>query len=395
MRIYGKTILREFSFKANKKHFLMTLLGISLLVFMVSLSGSYATNVTVESIASLNSSHYNISIFYYTVGGNVLANPTISQNIPKTDLSNQIFQMSKNGSVILKFGNGNGPKLLMSVGIHGNEPQANIAAMKYLEFIKDKQFNGTLYVIPFDIPRDTALNIRYYNGLDPNWNANIAGTPGWKIVQFAKNNKINYLLDVHSGGGVGNNGYIYINQYSTTPEKNWVSYIKSKTYSSTGFNMADSAGMIRVSAHHYGINSITLETERDNTPVMTAANAEFKMILSAAQYLGFPGTNYHPKVISTYPNVNATGVSLSAPLTIKFNENIQAGIKYSGIYIKNISTGSIVAISSKIIYGNILTIKQTYNRLIGNTYRVYILAGAIKDLGGNNLLATYTFNFKT
>jgi uncharacterized protein len=395
LRIFGKIIFREFSFKANKKHFLMTLLGISILVFMVSLSGSYATNVTVGSKVSLNSSHYNISIFDHTVGGNVLANPTISHNIPKTDLCNQIFQMSKNGSVILKFGNGNGPKLLMSVGIHGNEPQANIAAMKYLEFIKDKQFNGTLYVIPFDIPRDTALNTRYYNGLDPNRNANIAGTPGWKIVQFAKNNNIKYLLDVHSGGGVGSNGYIYVNQYSKTPEKNWVSYITTKTHSSTGFNRDDSAGMIRVSAHHYRINSITLETERDNTTVMTAANAEFKMILAAAQYLGFPGTNYHPKVISTYPKINATGVSLSAPLTIKFSENIQAGINYSGIYIKNISTGSIVAISSKTISGNILTIKQTNNRLIGNTYQVTIPAKAIKDYAGNNLYSNYTFRFKT
>jgi len=115
-----------------------------------------------------------------------------------------------NGSVLLKFGNGNGPKLLMSVGIHGNEIQANIAAMKYLEFIKDKQFNGTLYIIPFDIPCDTALNTRYYKGMDPNRIANIPDTPSWKIVQFAKNNGINYLLDVHSGGGVGKNGYIYI-----------------------------------------------------------------------------------------------------------------------------------------------------------------------------------------
>lgn len=395
MRIFEKTIIKDFSFKANQKHFLMTLLGILILVLMVSLSGSYATNVTIGSNASLNSSHYNISIFDHTVGGNVLANPSISQNIPKTDLSNQIFQMTKNGSVILKFGNGNGPKLLMSVGIHGNEPQANIAAMKYLEFIKDKQFNGTLYIIPFDIPRDTALNTRYYNGLDPNRIANIVGTPSWKIVQFAKNNGINYLLDVHSGGGVGSNGFIYVNHYSTNLEKNWIFYITSKTLSATGFDSADSAGMIRVSAHNYGINSITLETERDSTPVMTAANAEFKMILAAAQYLGFPGTNYHPKVISTYPKVNATGVSLTAPLTIKFSENIQAGINYSGIYIKNISTGNIVALSSKTISGNILTIKQTYNRLIGDTYQVYIPARAIKDLAGNNLLATYTFNFKT
>jgi uncharacterized protein len=231
---------------------------------------------------------YNIRIFDPTIGGNVTANKAISQNIPLTDLSSQIFKMTHNGSVILKFGNGNGPKLLMSVGVHGNEPQANIAAMKYLEYIKNKHFNGTLYIIPFDIPKDTALNTRYYNGLDPNRIANINGTPSWKIVQFARANGINYLLDVHSGGGVGLNGFVYQNIAPTNKEKNWSSYIVSKTHCLTGVDKADSQGMIRDSAHSYSINSITLETERDSSSVMVAAETEFKMILAATQYLGFP-----------------------------------------------------------------------------------------------------------
>jgi len=46
--------------------------------------------------------------------------------------------------------------------------------------------------------------------------------------------------------------------------------------------------MIRIAAHSYKINSITLETERDTAPVMSAAEAEFKMILAATKYLGFP-----------------------------------------------------------------------------------------------------------
>jgi uncharacterized protein len=230
---------------------------------------------------------YNIRIFDTSLGGNVLANPAVNK-IPKTYLSNQIFQLTKQGSVILKFGNGQGPKLLISVGIHGNEPQANIAAMKYLEYIKNKNFKGTIYIIPFDIPKDTALNTRYYNGLDPNRDANIKGTPGWKIVQFAKNNGINYLIDVHSGGGVGKKGFIYHNAASTKSEKKWISYIVSKTGCLSGVDKADNPGMIRYTAHKIGISSITLETERDNISVMVAAEAEYKMILSATKYIGFP-----------------------------------------------------------------------------------------------------------
>jgi len=266
---------------------LLSLLGVFLLVLTVSLSGSYAATVSNGTNHTVSSSHYNITIFDPTVGGNVLLNPSINKYIPKTNFSNQIFQMTKYGSVIIKMGNGKGPKLLISVGIHGNEPQANIAIMKYLELIKDKQINGTLYIIPFDIPKDTALNTRYYNGLDPNRIANIKGTPSYKIVQFARANGIKYILDVHSGGGVGKNGYIYVNKYSTTIENKWVSYIKSKTYAASGVDSADNAGMIRVAAHSYGINSITLETERDSAPVLTAAIAEYRMIVAATHYLGF------------------------------------------------------------------------------------------------------------
>jgi predicted deacylase/methionine-rich copper-binding protein CopC len=397
LKVFDKKIFKNYSFKHKRLFIIM--FSISLL-FLFSLSGSYAAaanNTSISNNSSVNSSQstYNISFFDKTVGGNVLNNTVINEDIPKTNLSNTIFNMTRNGSVILKFGNGNGPKILISVGVHGNEPQANIAGMIYLEFIKDKQFNGTLYIIPFDIPQDTAQDTRYYDGLDPNRIANINGTPSWKIVQFARDNGIQYFIDIHSGGGVGPNGFIYVNQNSTTLEKNWVNYIVSKTDCDTGLDAADGPGMIRDAAHSYGINSITLETERDTTPVMTAAMAEFKMLIAAVTYLGFPGTQYHPLVTSSNPPVNGTGYSLNAPVTVKFNENIQTGPNFSGIYIKNLNTGNIVSVASETISGNILTIKQTYTRLSGDLYQVYIPTGAVQDLAGNNQTTSYSYIFKT
>jgi uncharacterized protein len=254
---------------------------------LITNNNLHDTDDTTLWISCLNTG-YKIKVFDSSIGGNVLNNTAISQNIPRTDFSTKIFQMTNHGSVILKFGNGKGPKVLISAGIHGNEPQANIAIMKYLEFIKNKHFNGTLYIIPFAIPEDTALNTRYYNGTDPNRIANIEGSPSWRIVEFAKKNGVNYFIDLHSGGGVDSNGYIFINSESTNKEKKLVAYIVSKTNCSTGVDDADSPGMIRYSAHSYGINSITFETERDNIPVMDASNAEYKMIKAATKYLGFP-----------------------------------------------------------------------------------------------------------
>jgi hypothetical protein len=101
-----------------------------------------------------------------------------------------------------------------------------------------------------------------------------------------------------------------------------------------------------------------------------------------------------PKVSMTSPLNNTTGASLTAPITIKFSENITVGINYSKIYIKNLTTGVIVGIT-KTISGNTLTIQMTSSRLRLDTYQVYIPAGAIKDTAGNNLATTYTFKFKT
>jgi hypothetical protein len=51
-------------------------------------------------------------------------------------------------------------------------------------------------------------------------------------------------------------------------------------------------------------------------------------------------------------------VSLTSIITINFNENIIAGTNYSKIYIKNLTTSKVVAIT-KTVFGNTLTIKQT------------------------------------
>jgi hypothetical protein len=101
-----------------------------------------------------------------------------------------------------------------------------------------------------------------------------------------------------------------------------------------------------------------------------------------------------PKVSSTTPVNNAAGISLTSPITIKFNENIKAGTNYSKIYVKNLNTGNIVGIT-KTLSLNTLTIKQSLNRLYNDNYQVYIPAGAIKNQYGTNLVIPYTLKFST
>lgn len=227
-------------------------------------------------------------IFDKHVAGDVLKNREINSYIPKTSFAKTIFRLEQSGSVMLKFGNGNGPKVLISAGIHGNETEANIAIMKYLEFIKDKSFKGTLYVIPFDIPIDTAKNTRFYNGKDPNRIANIVGSPGWNIINFAHKNGISYLLDVHSGGDVTSRGLLNVNSgTSHSPEVKWAKYITSISGCTSRVQPLET-GMVRAQAFKYKINTITMEVERDTASTIVSAATEFKMIKAAIKFFKFP-----------------------------------------------------------------------------------------------------------
>lgn len=101
-----------------------------------------------------------------------------------------------------------------------------------------------------------------------------------------------------------------------------------------------------------------------------------------------------PTVKSTSPANLQTSVSRTTPITIYFSENIQSGSNYSTIYVKNLNTGVIIGITTK-ISGNALVITTNLNRLANDTYQVYIPAASITDIAGNNLQATYTFKFKS
>ena len=57
-------------------------------------------------------------------------------------------------------------------------------------------------------------------------------------------------------------------------------------------------------------------------------------------------------MVSTNPLENATGVALTSPVTVKFNENITMGSAFNGIYIKNMNTGTMVGLASKMINGS-------------------------------------------
>ena len=274
--------------KKEKLLFLFLILLIVIIPNMIDTAS--ATDINNDNNVKSNST-YSIGYFDKNVGGNVLKNSKISKNLPNSTLSKKIVSMSKKGSVILKFGNGNGPKILVCAGIHGDESAASISTLKFLENIKNKKIKGTIYVIPFVIPKNTAINTRnWYNpnkgyDVDPNRCVNVSGTPGYKIVQFAKKNNVKFIIDVHSGKGFTNykNGFVYANKRPTSIEETkWLKYIKTVNpgIRYAIFDIVDIRGYSKVN----NINSITLEVEKDKGPISHWAQIEYKMIIRACKY---------------------------------------------------------------------------------------------------------------
>jgi parallel beta-helix repeat protein len=88
-----------------------------------------------------------------------------------------------------------------------------------------------------------------------------------------------------------------------------------------------------------------------------------------------------PKVIKTRPTPNVKKVSLTAPLTIKFSENIVKGINFNHIRLKNRIIPKMVDITLSIQETTLII--KIRGSLYKNTYQLYVTTTAVKDLAGN------------
>jgi uncharacterized protein len=158
----------------------------------------------VTSTFSRFTTEVRIDIINTATGGDITRNSNLYSYIQKTVLSKQILAKAKIGTPMITFGYGNGPKIFIVAGVHGNELPAQAAAMKLINYFNGKVIRGTIHIIPFAIPYSTSINHRNYNGQDPNRIANVPGSVTNKLVILAKTLCVNALGDFHSSipGGV-------------------------------------------------------------------------------------------------------------------------------------------------------------------------------------------------
>ncbi|RJS49539.1 MAG: hypothetical protein CIT03_01735 [Methanobacterium sp.] len=208
--------------------------------------------------------NYAIEIINYATGGDVTRNSYFNQYMPKSDLTTAVINAAKKGTPMITFGDGSGPIVMIVAGVHGNEIPAPVAAMQLMNYLNGKKINGTVYIVPFAIPYNSAHVYRLWKGQNPNSVANIAGTPANVILNKARQLNVNALGDFHSTqpGGVPGRNSILCTKIPTYESYNIASYISQKTGSALIWDTVAGAqypGALEDVSNLAGIPSVTCE----------------------------------------------------------------------------------------------------------------------------------------
>jgi predicted deacylase len=244
--------------KDNKKKFLLIGSLFLLISGIILIDNHLGTQVnTISSNETYN--NYKIMVINNNTGAYITNNTILMQNIPKTELSAKMILAAKNGTPMIIFGNGSQPHVMIVAGTHGAELSSQVAAMKLINDLTTKKIKGTIYIIPFAIPYNTANNIRFNNGTDPNRVAQIPGTPTNIIANNAKKYNVTFFGDFHStqpNDIPGENCIIYYPSNQKSVEL--ASYLQNKTGSPLS-EVRPYPGVMTTVTNNTGITSVTCE----------------------------------------------------------------------------------------------------------------------------------------
>ncbi|MEN6329893.1 MAG: succinylglutamate desuccinylase/aspartoacylase family protein [Methanobacteriaceae archaeon] len=130
-------------------------------------------------------------------GGCIEENRTLKKHLITQPLTKTLLDAAKDGTILLKLGRGS-PRVMLISGIHGNELPPQISAVRLINEINELEIKGTIYIIPFAIPKASMKNSRRFGGFDMNRSAFKPGTIANDILKNIRSLKIEAMADFHS-----------------------------------------------------------------------------------------------------------------------------------------------------------------------------------------------------
>lgn len=184
-------------------------------------SGKYVIKYSVKGLSGKNkyvvNNYVTLEILKWGLKGDVSKAPLIKKNIPNNYWVKKAVAATKKGLPLITIKGGNGKVVFMTAGVHGNELNSQVAAMKMIKYLTTHPIKGTVYIIPFVNVKAISKKVRLTD-YDFNRIAHKSGTVSNKIIKLILKKKCDAYGDFHTTVSPGVPGINVVLGY-TSPNK--------------------------------------------------------------------------------------------------------------------------------------------------------------------------------
>ena len=257
-------------------------------------AGNYIITYYADNMCSSNKyivkNDCSLTTLNWNTGADVTKNSLIKNNLPNSELINQVINSAKSGTPWITFKGGIGNVVFITAGIHGSELSSQVAVLKLISYLESNPIKGTVHIIPFIQPKATASNVRNYNNVNLNSKANVPGTISNNVVELICSLKCDTYGDFHCTQPNGDPGKdVAMGSYSPLSESAKIAdFISKKTgYSKLIYDIAgkEYGGAMEDTVNLRGIPSVTCEVLTPHGTIAAGSvDKSFNMMKALLQY---------------------------------------------------------------------------------------------------------------
>lgn len=184
-------------------------------------SGKYTIKYSTNGFSGKNKytvkNYVSLKILKWGLTGDVSKASLIKNNMPNNVWVKKAVAATKKGLPLLTIKGSKGKVVFMSAGVHGNELNSQVAAMKMIKYLTTHSIKGTVYFVPFVNVKAISQGVRLTE-YDFNRVAHVSGTVSNKLVNLVLKYKCDAYGDFHTTVSPGVPGINVVLGY-TSPSK--------------------------------------------------------------------------------------------------------------------------------------------------------------------------------
>lgn len=161
------------------------------------------------------SNYVSLKILEWGLQGYVAKAPLIKKNMPDNVWVKKAVKATKKGLPFITIKGGNKKVVFMTAGVHGNELNSQVAAMKMIKYLTEHPIKGTVYFIPFVNVKAISQQVRLTD-YDFNRVAASHGTVSNKIIKLIMKKNCDAYGDFHTTVSPGVPGINVVLGYTST-----------------------------------------------------------------------------------------------------------------------------------------------------------------------------------